>query len=96
MPQWDGQRRITVVSACMQANGTPTFAINEVTVTQQEAENGIHYYLAEAQLFIDGYEEPFVHFDEDEAPSFLIPAVKRHLESPVCVSVSQPEKAFPF
>ena len=26
-----------------------------------------------------GYEEPMVHFDEDEAPEFLFPAVQQFL-----------------
>ena len=73
------KRKIAVVSACMRRDGTPAFALNEVAVTQEEAENGIHYYLTEAQLLEDGFEEPFVHFDESEAPAFLHPAVRQHL-----------------
>ena len=61
------------------ADGTPAFALNEVAVTQDEAENGIHYYLVEADLLEAGFEEPFVHFDEDEAPAFLHPAVRQRL-----------------
>jgi hypothetical protein len=76
---WSGKRKIAVVSACMKADGTPTFALNEVAVTQDEAENGIHYYLVEADLLEAGFEEPFVHFDHDEAPPFLHPAVRQHL-----------------
>jgi hypothetical protein len=76
---WSGQRTIAIVSACMKSDGTPAFALNEVTVTKEQAENGIHYYLAEAQLLLDGLQEPFVHFDEDEAPAFLHPAVRQHL-----------------
>ena len=73
------KQRITVVSACMNASGTPDFALNEVEVTDDEYENGIHYYLAEADLLEAGYEEPFVHFDGRECPAFLIPAVKEYL-----------------
>ena len=36
-----------------------------------------HYYLAESELLELGYEEPFVHFTEDEAPAFLFPAVEK-------------------
>jgi hypothetical protein len=72
-------RTIAVVTACMKQDGTPTFVINEVSATQEQLENGIHYYFAESQLLIDGYEEPFVHFDEDEAPPFLHLAVSQHL-----------------
>jgi hypothetical protein len=73
------KRSIVIVSACMTAQGTPTFAFTEVEVSQEEAENGVHYYLAEANLLEAGYEEPFVHFDADEAPAFLHPAVRQFL-----------------
>jgi len=73
------KRKIAIVSACMKRDGTSAFALNEVTVTQEEAENGIHYYLAEAQLLENGFEEPFVHFGEGDSPAFLFPAVRQHL-----------------
>jgi hypothetical protein len=73
------KRRVTIVTACMTAAGSPTFVLNEVEVTQEDYENGVHYYLAEADLLVAGYEEPYVHFDDREAPPFLIPAVKQHL-----------------
>ena len=63
----------------MRANGCPDFAFNVVEVTQEQLDNGVHYYLAEAQLLVDGYEEPFVHFDDSEAPAFLHPAVRKYL-----------------
>jgi hypothetical protein len=82
MPNWEGKRTIAVVSACMNADGTPDFALNHVEVTLDEAENGIHYYLVEAELFEAGYEEPFVHFDADESPAFLHAAVRQYLGLP--------------
>lgn len=69
----------SVVTACMTRQGMPTFVLTSVAVSEQEMENGIHYALAESQLFVDGYEEPFCHFDEEEAPPFLIPAVREFL-----------------
>jgi len=72
------RRTIAVVSACMNKQGFPEFVLNHATVTPEEADNGIHYYLVEADLFLAGYEEPFVHFGEDEAPAFLHPAVRQH------------------
>lgn len=81
MSAWSGKRTIAIVSACMKRDGTPTFALNQVQVSQEEAENGIHYYLAEAELLEAGYDEPYVHFSEDEAPAFLFPAVLQHLAS---------------
>ena len=72
-------RRIAVVTACMTQTGVPTFARNEIAVSPEEAENGAHYYLAEAKLREDGYEEPYVHFAEGEGPAFLHDAVRECL-----------------
>jgi hypothetical protein len=94
MPHCQGKRAIAVVSACMTADGTPAFALNQIAVTQDEAENGIHYYLAEAELLQKGFEEPFVHFDQFEAPSFLLPAVREYLESSNASPQTTP--VFPF
>jgi hypothetical protein len=80
-PCQGAKRPLIVVSACMRADGCPDFAVTQVAVTHEEAENGIHYYLVEAELLEAGYEEPFVHFDEDEAPAFLLSAVQQHLAS---------------
>ena len=70
---------VAVVSACMRSDGLPDFAITEVEVTAEQAENGLHYYLVEAELLEAGFEEPFVHFAEEESPAFLFPAVKQYL-----------------
>jgi len=75
MMPWEGKRAITVVTACMEASGLPTFVRNEVEVTFDEYENGLHYYFAEAKLQEHGYEEPYCHFDQWEAPAFLLAAV---------------------
>jgi hypothetical protein len=70
------KRMIAVVSACMRGDGSPTFVRMDVAVTSEEAENGVHYYLVEADLLELGYEEPFVHFAEGEMPAFLLSAVE--------------------
>jgi hypothetical protein len=72
-------RPVTIVSAVMRRDGLPAFAVTHVLVSQEEYENGVHYYLAEADLLQAGYEEPFVHFAPEEAPPFLLPAVQQHL-----------------
>jgi hypothetical protein len=82
VPEPERKHRIAIVSACMNKDGTPALALNEVAVTPDERDNGIHYYLAEAELLEAGYEEPFVHFDADEAPPFLHAAVREHLGLP--------------
>jgi hypothetical protein len=74
------KRTIAIVTACMCADGSPDFALTEVAVTPEEAENGMHYFLAEEQLLKRDYEEPFVHFDQHEGPAFLHPAVHKYLE----------------
>ena len=79
VPTWEGKRSIPIVSACMTREGLPTFALNTVEVTAEEAADGIHFYLVEADLLEAGYEEPFVHFPDSEAPPFLHPAVRQHL-----------------
>ncbi len=83
------RRTIAIVTACMNRQGYPEFVLNHATVTPEEAENGIHYYLVEADLFLAGYEEPFVHFDDQEGPPFLHPAVRQYLASS---STALPEK----
>ena len=85
------QRTITVVSACMNADGTPGFVLNTALVTADEAANGRHYELVEQQLLDDGYEEPFVHFDQNEAPDFLHAAVRQYLGlSPIDTDETNP------
>ncbi len=79
MPPPEEKHPITVVTACMRSDGLPDFALSQVEVTQEEAENGIHYDRVEAKLLQAGYEELFVHFDQDEAPLFLLPAVQEYL-----------------
>ncbi len=74
-------QRVAIVTACMRSDGLPTFALNHVEVTPEEYDNGLHYLLAERLLAqAGGYEEPFVHFGETEAPPFLLPAVRQYLD----------------
>jgi hypothetical protein len=94
MTPWQGTRTITVVSACMTVAGMPTFAVNQVQVTHEEYANGEHYGLAEVELMDAGNEEPYVHFDEFEAPAFLVPAVTNHVGAPApenCLAAHQEE-----
>src|SRR5262245_30856062 len=86
----EGKRPITVVKACMTEAGLPDFALNVVEVTPEEADDGVHYYLAEAQLLEAGYEEPFVHFAGGEVPGFLLPAVQQYLRARASASEPSP------
>jgi hypothetical protein len=85
-----GKGTVAIVTACMRSDGLPDFALTEIQVSPEEYQNGVHYDRAEARLRERGYEEPFVHFEELEAPAFLLPAVRRYLahaarqEDPAC------------
>ncbi len=92
MPERHNARPIAVVTACMTAHGTPEFVLTTVAVTQDEQDNGVHYYLVEADLLEAGYEEPFTHFDETESPAFLHPAVRRHLGLSPITTINLSEK----
>ncbi len=81
--------RRAVVTACMQQDGTPTFALTEVAVSPDEAANGVHYALVEVRLLAAGYEEPFVHFAEAESPACLHAAVRQALDLPPAVTILQ-------
>ena len=87
MSSSEEKQRITIITACMRADGLPTFAVTAVDATSEECANGVHYYLAEADLLEAGYEEPFVHFDPAEAPPFLLPAVRAYLGVPAPVAL---------
>ena len=73
------KKQVTIVSACMRPNRYPDFAINQVQVDDDEYVNGVHYLLVEELLAAAGYEEPYVHFADQECPDFLIPAVHQYL-----------------
>jgi hypothetical protein len=92
---WTGQRKVAIVSACMRADGKPALVLNEVLATQNEVENGIHFYWAEAELLEAGYEEPFVHFDQFDGPGFLHRAARQHLRPPKHETHSLEEAACP-
>lgn len=83
MPDLPDQEKgtVTVVSACMRGDGLAEFAITEVEVTPDEFENGIHIDLVEKTLFLRGFEEPFVHFPDQDSPPFLLPAVREYLNA---------------
>jgi hypothetical protein len=82
MSQSPPKKRIAIVTACTRADGLPDFAITNVEVTQEEYENGVHFDLAEQLLAEQDYEKPFVHFDQYDAPDFLLPAVREYLGTP--------------
>jgi len=68
--EWQGKRPIQL---CLLHDGkrSPTFALNKSQVTHNEALNGIHYDLADAEPSTTATKKPFTHFDQFEAPAFL-------------------------
>jgi hypothetical protein len=86
----DDKYPVTLVSACMNADGTPEFAVTTIYVTEEEAANGRHYELAEVELLQSGKEEPFVHFSDAERPEFLLPAVQEYLGL-TAVEIQEPQ-----
>ena len=90
MSAWTGKRKLTVVTACLNAGGTPDFALTEVEVTHAEYANGVHCDLAEQRLVAAGHEEPFLHFDELDGPAFLVPAVRQYLGAADTLQPDQP------
>ena len=79
LPQFRIIDKVTVISACMRVDGLPDFAVTEVEVSVDEYENGAHYDLTDRSLADRGFEEPYVHFDNREAPPFLHRGVREHL-----------------
>jgi hypothetical protein len=73
------KRTITVVTACLNAAGQSDFALTTVEATQGQIDDGDHFDMVESRLVDRGYGGPFVHFDEDDAPAFLLPAVREYL-----------------
>lgn len=80
-----GKRRVTIASACMTAQGSPTFVLQDVQVTAEEFENGLHYAIAEDWLTEAGYDEPSVHFADEEMPAFLLDALKQQVAQALAV-----------
>jgi hypothetical protein len=81
MKRWTGRKPVAIVTACRAADGNPDFALTAVMVTYPEFSAGCHYNRAEEQLHQAGFQPPFIHYDREDAPAFLFPAVKEYLGS---------------
>ena len=58
---------IKCVIACSNASGEPDLYFVKVRCKESQYEEGDHYRKAENQAIEDGYEEPFVSFDENDS-----------------------------
>lgn len=63
---------IKCVVACHNASGSPDFYFCIVNCTEPEYELGVHYDIAESSANEQGYDGPFVVFDEKECPDWLL------------------------
>ncbi len=95
MQPWNGLRRLTIVTACLNAASIADFTLTQVEVTHDEYANGVHCDRVEALLVQEGYEEPFLHFDVADVPAFLVPAVQRYFGAPLCATTSIPREQEP-
>ena len=68
---------IVVVAACHCCGGEPTFVVTVVRASEDEIADGDHYDRAEERLQADAYEGPYVFFDEDECPQWLLEQAMR-------------------
>lgn len=63
---------IKCVVACHNASGSPDFYFCIVNCMEPEYDLGVHYDVAESSAKEQGYEGPFVVFDEKECPDWLL------------------------
>ena len=61
-------KEVRCVVACHDANGEPNFFFCVVKISEEEYENGVHYDMAAEAAEADGYEGPFVIYDENDPP----------------------------
>lgn len=62
---------VKMLVACSNANGSPELLPLNVLVTQDEYDLGYHYDAARIYCDVNGYEGPYVCFDNTEIPSFI-------------------------
>ena len=62
---------MTVAVACLNAAGCSDFFVTQVNVSQEQYEEGIHYDVAKEKAEENGYEGPFVCYDNYEIVNIL-------------------------
>jgi hypothetical protein len=65
-----------VIVVCRNSNGAPDFALVVVACPEASMADGQHYELASAAADSLGYQEPYIFFDEKEAPQWLKDGVR--------------------
>ena len=62
---------VKCVVACRNANGEPDFFPCTVNASQEQYDEGEHYDEAEQIAAEQGYEKPFLVYDENDGPAWL-------------------------
>ena len=62
---------MTVAVACTNATGCSDFFVTQVSVSQEQYEDGIHYDFAKEKAMDKGYEGPFICYDNYEIVNIL-------------------------
>lgn len=62
---------VKCVVACRNAEGSSDFYFCKVECDENQHDLGYHYEVAEEMAVADGYEGPYVVFDENDGPSWL-------------------------
>lgn len=65
------KKKVAVITACCDANGKPVLVLNEVLADENDLALGCHYDRVAQKLRNRGYNQPFVHFDEQDGPAWL-------------------------
>ena len=71
------KKKIDVVTACCDALGKPVLVMNTVMADENEVAACCHFDRAARLLRNRGYQQPFVHFDEEDGPTWLLEAMRK-------------------
>ena len=68
---------LDIVVACTNAQGTPMLVVvDNICVTQQEYDDGVHYNRAKDAVKKQGYEAPYVAIDKSDMNEDLFKAIQ--------------------
>jgi hypothetical protein len=62
--------KVRVIGVATNACGEPDFALFSFETSKRDIHAGAHYDLARDQLAEEGYDEPYVLFDENDCKRF--------------------------
>lgn len=71
---------VRIIAACRNSDGGPDFAVVTVDCSPGSVRDGAHFELAAARLDELGFQEPFIFFDQFQAPDWLKAGVQSSVE----------------